>query len=142
VARSLAAVGLSGVESLMPSELSGGMKKRVALARAIIRDDESDTSEQVALLHVSLSKCWFFTHTWRVLTTFTPTVIATEATSKAMLLNLSRWIFIDLNVVLQIIMYDEPTAGLDPVASTVVEDLIRSLHRSVSSLSCHLEKLV
>ena len=26
-------------------------------------------------------------------------------------------------------MYDEPTAGLDPVASTVVEDLIRSLHR-------------
>ena len=24
-------------------------------------------------------------------------------------------------------MYDEPTAGLDPVASTVVEDLIRSL---------------
>ena len=28
----------------------------------------------------------------------------------------------------QVIMYDEPTAGLDPVASTVVEDLIRSLH--------------
>lgn len=25
-------------------------------------------------------------------------------------------------------MYDEPTAGLDPVASTVVEDLIRELH--------------
>ena len=24
-------------------------------------------------------------------------------------------------------MYDEPTAGLDPVASTVVEDLVRSL---------------
>jgi ABC-type transporter Mla maintaining outer membrane lipid asymmetry ATPase subunit MlaF len=73
VARSLAAVGLSGVEGLLPSELSGGMKKRVALARAIIRDDENDDAEQV-------------------------------------------------------IMYDEPTAGLDPVASTVVEDLIRSLH--------------
>jgi hypothetical protein len=28
----------------------------------------------------------------------------------------------------QLLMYDEPTAGLDPVASTVVEDLIRSLH--------------
>jgi hypothetical protein len=28
----------------------------------------------------------------------------------------------------QLIMYDEPTAGLDPVASTVVEDLIRGLH--------------
>ena len=27
-------------------------------------------------------------------------------------------------------MYDEPTAGLDPVASTVVEDLIRSLRIS------------
>lgn len=25
-------------------------------------------------------------------------------------------------------MYDEPTAGLDPVASTVVEDLMRSVH--------------
>ena len=28
----------------------------------------------------------------------------------------------------QIVLYDEPTAGLDPIASTVVEDLIRSLH--------------
>jgi len=27
----------------------------------------------------------------------------------------------------KVVMYDEPTAGLDPVASTVVEDLIRSL---------------
>lgn len=26
------------------------------------------------------------------------------------------------------VMYDEPTAGLDPIASTVVEDLVRSLH--------------
>ena len=25
-------------------------------------------------------------------------------------------------------LYDEPTAGLDPIASTVVEDLIRSVH--------------
>lgn len=25
-------------------------------------------------------------------------------------------------------MYDEPTAGLDPIASTVVEDLIRSMY--------------
>lgn len=29
----------------------------------------------------------------------------------------------------QIIMYDEPTAGLDPVASTVIEDLIRQMSR-------------
>lgn len=26
------------------------------------------------------------------------------------------------------LLYDEPTAGLDPIASTVVEDLIRSVH--------------
>jgi len=35
VAESLAKVGLRGVENLMPHELSGGMKKRVGLARAI-----------------------------------------------------------------------------------------------------------
>jgi phospholipid/cholesterol/gamma-HCH transport system ATP-binding protein len=35
VVDSLARVGLSGVEDLMPHQLSGGMKKRVGLARAI-----------------------------------------------------------------------------------------------------------
>ena len=34
----LSLVGLEGVEDLMPSELSGGMKKRVALARSIAMD--------------------------------------------------------------------------------------------------------
>ncbi|MGH8041519.1 MAG: ABC transporter ATP-binding protein [Rudaea sp.] len=34
----LQAVGLRGAEELMPSELSGGMMRRVALARAIVRD--------------------------------------------------------------------------------------------------------
>ncbi|XP_020977544.1 protein TRIGALACTOSYLDIACYLGLYCEROL 3, chloroplastic isoform X2 [Arachis ipaensis] len=29
---------------------------------------------------------------------------------------------------LKVLLYDEPTAGLDPIASTVVEDLIRSVH--------------
>ncbi|PNY05430.1 protein trigalactosyldiacylglycerol chloroplastic-like [Trifolium pratense] len=28
----------------------------------------------------------------------------------------------------KVLLYDEPTAGLDPIASTVVEDLIRSVH--------------
>jgi phospholipid/cholesterol/gamma-HCH transport system ATP-binding protein len=35
VRQKMALVGLGGVEDLMPSELSGGMKKRVALARSI-----------------------------------------------------------------------------------------------------------
>lgn len=74
IADALAKVGLSGVENLYPSELSGGMKKRVALARAIVQDSSSNGNVE------------------------------------------------------QCIMYDEPTAGLDPVASTVVEDLIRSMH--------------
>jgi ABC-type transporter Mla maintaining outer membrane lipid asymmetry ATPase subunit MlaF len=77
-------VGLSGVESLYPSELSGGMKKRVALARAIVKDLGAGDDEPEEL-----------------------------------------------------IMYDEPTAGLDPVASTVIEDLIRSMHEpdAASSLA-------
>ncbi|KAF3452444.1 hypothetical protein FNV43_RR02877 [Rhamnella rubrinervis] len=74
VTESLAAVGLKGVEDRLPSELSGGMKKRVALARSIICDT-------------------------------TKTAIEPE-----------------------VLLYDEPTAGLDPIASTVVEDLIRSVH--------------
>ncbi|KAG2633533.1 hypothetical protein PVAP13_2NG264700 [Panicum virgatum] len=74
VTETLAAVGLKGVEDRMPSELSGGMKKRVALARSIIFDDTKDVIEP------------------------------------------------------EVLLYDEPTAGLDPIASTVVEDLIRSVH--------------
>ena len=40
VARKLAMVGLSGMEEMMPADLSGGMKKRVGLARAIATDPE------------------------------------------------------------------------------------------------------
>jgi len=38
VRQKLGLVGLEGVEELMPAELSGGMKKRVALARSIAMD--------------------------------------------------------------------------------------------------------
>lgn len=74
VTETLAAVGLKGVEDRLPSELSGGMKKRVALARSIIFDNTKEAIEP------------------------------------------------------EVLLYDEPTAGLDPIASTVVEDLIRSMH--------------
>ena len=56
-------VGLSGIENLMPSDLSGGMKKRVGLARAICTEPK-------------------------------------------------------------IIMYDEPTTGLDPITADAINDLI------------------
>ena len=41
VEEKLKLVGLEAVDSLMPSSLSGGMKKRVALARAIVLDPEA-----------------------------------------------------------------------------------------------------
>ncbi len=67
VQESLAMVGLEGIEGLMPAELSGGMKKRVALARAIcIRP--------------------------------------------------------------QIILYDEPTTGVDPITGDIINGLIKTLH--------------
>ncbi len=40
VLEKLRLVGLSGIENLRPDELSGGMKKRVGFARAIINDPE------------------------------------------------------------------------------------------------------
>ncbi|OGP51605.1 MAG: ABC transporter ATP-binding protein [Deltaproteobacteria bacterium RBG_13_43_22] len=40
VSEKLALVGLSGIEKKMPSELSGGMRKRVALARAMALDPD------------------------------------------------------------------------------------------------------
>lgn len=63
----LSLVGLRGIQNLMPSELSGGMKKRVALARAIC-------------------------------------------------------------VKPQLILYDEPTTGVDPISADSINNLIRSLH--------------
>lgn len=67
VEEALCAVGLCGIENLMPSELSGGMKKRVALARAICIKPE-------------------------------------------------------------IILYDEPTTGVDPITADSINELIKNLH--------------
>ncbi len=67
-------VGLRGFEDLMPSQLSGGMRKRVGLARAIVMDPE-------------------------------------------------------------IVFYDEPTAGLDPIVSGVIDKLILDLSKKLSITS-------
>ena len=74
VKKSLATVGLSGIEDKFPHELSKKKKKRVSLARAIVTKP-------------------------------------------------------------QFILYDEPTAGLDPVASTVIEDYILHLRNETKATS-------
>ena len=70
----LNAVGLRGAAALMPSEISGGMARRVALARAIALDPE-------------------------------------------------------------LIMYDEPFAGLDPISLGVTANLIRRLNDALGATS-------
>lgn len=69
-------VGLSGINNSYPAELSGGMRKRVSFARAIMSNPEDAASRP------------------------------------------------------EVVLYDEPTAGLDPIASTVIEDLVRDLQCS------------
>jgi len=73
VAEKLEMVGLRGIGHLYPSELSGGMRKRVCFARAIMSNPDNPAEGP------------------------------------------------------EVLLYDEPTAGLDPIASTVIEDLIRDL---------------
>lgn len=70
----LAMVGLEGIEDKKPAELSGGMKKRVGLARAIAMDPD-------------------------------------------------------------VVIYDEPTTGLDPIMADVINDLIRELQASLKITS-------
>lgn len=73
VEQKLQLVGLGNISDRYPGQLSGGMRKRVSFARAILEDSTIKDSTQ------------------------------------------------------RILLYDEPTAGLDPIASTVIEDLIGSL---------------
>ena len=74
VREKLGLVGLTGIEYRFPSELSGGMQKRVSFARAIVTEPE-------------------------------------------------------------IILYDEPTAGLDPMSSTLIEDYIVRLKNETHAAS-------
>jgi phospholipid/cholesterol/gamma-HCH transport system ATP-binding protein len=77
-------VGMPGSYDLYPAEISGGMRKRVSLARAIISD---------------------------------PSIALDRA---------------------NILLYDEPTAGLDPVASTRIQNVIRELLTVQKACSCYL----
>jgi phospholipid/cholesterol/gamma-HCH transport system ATP-binding protein len=70
----LEAVGLRGAHALMPAELSGGMARRAALARAMVLDP-------------------------------------------------------------MLVMYDEPFAGLDPIALAVIGQLIRKLNDALGATS-------
>lgn len=74
VREALSMVGLEGTEKKMPSELSGGMRKRAALARLIV---------------------------------YRP----------------------------QIILYDEPTTGLDPITSMHINDLINKTKEELKATS-------
>jgi len=74
VEEKLAIVGLKGVEHLYPAELSGGMKKRVGLARAIALDPK-------------------------------------------------------------VLIFDEPTTGLDPVMSDTIDNLIINTQRHLGVTS-------
>ena len=74
VAEKLTLVGLPGIQRKMPSELSGGMRKRVALARSIALEPE-------------------------------------------------------------IILYDEPTTGLDPVSSEKIAQLMVSVNERLQTTS-------
>ncbi|MBL8915532.1 MAG: ABC transporter ATP-binding protein [Archangium sp.] len=74
VAKNLKMVNLPGIEAMRPSDLSGGMRKRVGLARAIAIEPE-------------------------------------------------------------VILYDEPTTGLDPISTRIIDELIVSMKKQLGCTS-------
>ncbi|MGB7709155.1 MAG: ATP-binding cassette domain-containing protein [Microcoleus sp.] len=83
VEEKLEMVGLPKIGDRYPAQLSGGMRKRVSFARAIMANPDHARDNP------------------------------------------------------EVLLYDEPTAGLDPIASTVIEDLIRDLQAAKSVCSTY-----
>jgi phospholipid/cholesterol/gamma-HCH transport system ATP-binding protein len=84
VEEKLSLVGMKGVADRYPDQLSGGMKKRVSFARAIMSNPDRPEDNP------------------------------------------------------EVLLYDEPTAGLDPIASTVIEDLVRNLQTVTGGCETHV----
>ena len=84
VNHTLKLIGLPNINDRYPAELSGGMKKRISFARAIIQNPHNPDDAP------------------------------------------------------QLLLYDEPTAGLDPIASTLLENLIQTLHKSTNPPRSHI----
>ena len=84
VEEKLEMVGLPPIGDRYPAELSGGMRKRVSFARAIMTNPENPKDNP------------------------------------------------------EVLLYDEPTAGLDPIASTVIEDLVRHLQEIEGGCSTYV----